>query len=565
MRRARFTRGICAAVVAGALLLAPATAFGLSMSWEPIGDYASVLNQPHFAWPYVAWADQFTGTHLLDLRDGTRVELTSNSQEPFLSEDMVGWWNGTAWSVRMFGSEETTQLPAAITSDPVLASGTRIVQFDPSPRVYDCLTGSLVATLGLSTVARSAIDGDRLAWSTPQGNGRALKVWDFVADTSSIVATSPQLITAVGIEGDRVVYASNKDGQGSAVYLVNISTGVETMLCRARNWPLQVQLCGDYVYFDGYGVSVFNLRTGELSQAAIALSGYVEWSSWRDHTVVNQDGFLRLGTADIAPPITTSDAEPAYLAQASVHLAALDDVSPAEGCRTFWSLDGGAAVESSMTGVLESGDHTLEFWSRDEMGNEELPHRSVSFTVEPGYRIAATAGPDGSITDPGVTAHHGGDDCTYTITPATGYHILDVVVDGVSVGPVGAYSFAAVSSDHTIAATFAADALPKAIVGTPVAPSTMYRNRAATIYGYVSPSHSSGTYLVTLRFYKKNSAGKYVYHHSVKAKRYYHSSSRSKYKAYTSLPHRGRWRVKAFHSCVSHAEGSSGYDYITVR
>jgi hypothetical protein len=107
--------------------------------------------------------------------------------------------------------------------------------------------------------------------------------------------------------------------------------------------------------------------------------------------------------------------------------------------------------------------------------------------------------------------------------------------------------------------------LPKATVHTPVAPSTMYRGRSYSIYGYVAPRHSSGTYLVDLRFYKKNSAGVCGYHHTVRAKRYYYSTTKTKYKATVSLPHTGRWRVRAVHSCSKHATSYSAYDYITVR
>jgi hypothetical protein len=49
---------------------------------------------------------------------------------------------------------------------------------------------------------------------------------------------------------------------------------------------------------------------------------------------------------------------------------------------------------------------------------------------------------------------------SFTITADTGYHILDVKVDGVSVlGDLvgGVYAFPAVSADHTITATFEAD------------------------------------------------------------------------------------------------------------
>jgi hypothetical protein len=53
-----------------------------------------------------------------------------------------------------------------------------------------------------------------------------------------------------------------------------------------------------------------------------------------------------------------------------------------------------------------------------------------------------------------------GDDQTFTITPDTGYHILDVLVDGVSVGTVASYTFVDVAADHTVSATFAINSTP---------------------------------------------------------------------------------------------------------
>ena len=47
-----------------------------------------------------------------------------------------------------------------------------------------------------------------------------------------------------------------------------------------------------------------------------------------------------------------------------------------------------------------------------------------------------------------------GDNATYTITPNACYSIADVVVDGVSQGAVGTYTFTNVTAAHTISATF---------------------------------------------------------------------------------------------------------------
>jgi hypothetical protein len=71
------------------------------------------------------------------------------------------------------------------------------------------------------------------------------------------------------------------------------------------------------------------------------------------------------------------------------------------------------------------------------------------------YILIATAGPNGTIIPSGpVIVDHGGS-LTFTITPNTGYRILDVKVDGGSVGAVTSYTFSNISSAHTIEANFA--------------------------------------------------------------------------------------------------------------
>ncbi len=79
------------------------------------------------------------------------------------------------------------------------------------------------------------------------------------------------------------------------------------------------------------------------------------------------------------------------------------------------------------------------------------------------YTINATAGPNGSISPPGATVYNYGDDPTYTITPAAGYSIADVLVDAVSVGAVSSHTFTDVAANHTIHATFAPAATVNAV------------------------------------------------------------------------------------------------------
>ncbi len=73
------------------------------------------------------------------------------------------------------------------------------------------------------------------------------------------------------------------------------------------------------------------------------------------------------------------------------------------------------------------------------------------------YTITASAGTNGSISPSGTTTVNGGGSQTYTITPATGYLIASVTVDGTSAGTVSSYTFSNVTANHTIAATFVID------------------------------------------------------------------------------------------------------------
>ena len=71
--------------------------------------------------------------------------------------------------------------------------------------------------------------------------------------------------------------------------------------------------------------------------------------------------------------------------------------------------------------------------------------------------ISAHAGTGGSISPSGSVSVLEGNSQPFTITPASGYHISDVKVDGASQGAVSTYTFENVTAAHTIEATFAKD------------------------------------------------------------------------------------------------------------
>lgn len=70
------------------------------------------------------------------------------------------------------------------------------------------------------------------------------------------------------------------------------------------------------------------------------------------------------------------------------------------------------------------------------------------------YNITATAGEGGMITPAGTTKVKYRQEQTYVITPAVGYMVESVVVDGKNVGAIREYTFKDVRAKHTITATF---------------------------------------------------------------------------------------------------------------
>lgn len=76
------------------------------------------------------------------------------------------------------------------------------------------------------------------------------------------------------------------------------------------------------------------------------------------------------------------------------------------------------------------------------------------------YTITATAGSGGSITPQGNIEMDQGGDITFTITPAVGYSVAAVDVDGETSAITTTYTFSNVSSNHTIGVNFALNPLP---------------------------------------------------------------------------------------------------------
>lgn len=70
------------------------------------------------------------------------------------------------------------------------------------------------------------------------------------------------------------------------------------------------------------------------------------------------------------------------------------------------------------------------------------------------YTITASAGTGGTISPSGAVAVSRGASKAFTITPSPNYKVYTVYADGYWKGPISSYTFANVTSNHTIKATF---------------------------------------------------------------------------------------------------------------
>jgi hypothetical protein len=81
-------------------------------------------------------------------------------------------------------------------------------------------------------------------------------------------------------------------------------------------------------------------------------------------------------------------------------------------------------------------------------------------TIHADFGISASAGPGGKISPSGDQFAYPGSSFIYTITPYSGYQISNVIVDGISQGPISTYKFDNVQSSHEILAVFAPETTP---------------------------------------------------------------------------------------------------------
>ncbi len=114
---------------------------------------------------------------------------------------------------------------------------------------------------------------------------------------------------------------------------------------------------------------------------------------------------------------------------------------------TWTSVGSGMPTNTRVWSLAASSD---DIFAGTSSGVWHTPINLVNFTITAGASEGGTISPEGDI----IVYENGSQ--TFTIAPATGYRISNVLVDDASADAVASYTFSNVTADHTISAVFTA-------------------------------------------------------------------------------------------------------------
>jgi hypothetical protein len=379
------------------------------------------------------------------------------------------------------------------------------------------ITASLTDTITPHTITASASSGgsifpsgsvtvnhgeDQIFTITPDTD---FHIADVLVDGVSVGAVSSYTFTNVAKDHSINVIFSNIDPSDDLVASYNFNEGSGTTandssgnshngtLHNGATWTSGKQ--GGGISFDGINdyvdIGKFDVMGSELTIAAwFKADSFNHLSSFHDARIVSkatgtadQDHYWMLSTikngntTKLRFRLKTNGTTSTLIADSGnlitnewIHAAAVYD-----GSSMKLYKDGVLVGSMSKTGAIDTNSSTPVWIGTNPDGygtwkgviddvllfNRALTEEEIIalyFDDSPSsYIITATSGNGGTISPSGAVVVEHDKSQTFSITPYTGYHIQDVKVDGNSVGAVTTYSFTNVTTDHTIAATFAKD------------------------------------------------------------------------------------------------------------
>jgi predicted RNA-binding protein with TRAM domain len=316
-----------------------------------------------------------------------------------------------------------------------------------SVTVTDATNGCSTATtvsVGQNTTAPTAVATSSIATITCTNPSAILTATDgdsYVWDDASTSAT--RTVSTGGTYSVTVTDATNgcsaattvTVGQSTTAPTAGATPGIATITCTNPSATLTATGGGSYLWDDASTSATRTVSTGGIYSVTVT-----------DAT----NGCSAATTVSVGQNTT----EP------TVGSTGSSSVCPGSSV----TLGGSGAVSYTWSGGITNGvaftpTATTTYIVTGTATNGCTNTSTKTVTVLPVYTFTASAGSNGSISPSGTTNVCSGGNQTYSITASSGYHIANVLVDGISNSTAistGSYMFTAVTATHTISATFAA-------------------------------------------------------------------------------------------------------------
>jgi hypothetical protein len=371
--------------------------------------------------------------------------------------DSLIFLNGTVWATRS-GAAADTQAPVVTVTAPV------------GGEAWPVGSAQAITWTATDNVGVAAID---LAYSTDGGASFPNPIATGLANTGTYAWTVPTVLsttarvraTAHDVAGNAGADSSHADFAITG-WAITATPGAHGQILPAGTTVVADGAMPAFSFSPDPGYHVADVELDAVSLGAIP--NYTFPPVHANHALT---ATFALNTADGQPPVVTvtaptgGEAWGVGTAQA-ITWSATDNI----GVTTVdlaYSTDGGATFPNAIaSGLANSGAYNwtlpavltssarVRVRAHDAAGNVGADSSHADFAIT-GWTVTASAGANGAIAPSGALIVGDGATPAYTITPAAGFHVADVLVDGVSVGAVTNYAFLPVHGNATIAASFA--------------------------------------------------------------------------------------------------------------
>jgi hypothetical protein len=294
---------------------------------------------------------------------------------------------------------------------------------------------------------------------------------------SSLNGENDAFVTKLSPSGDSVLYSTYIGGSGNdeghSIAIDNIGNVYFSGYTNSSNFPLQNPIQTDQLGDDTFVTKLSPTGASIVFSTYLGGSGYDNTNGIaidaHGNTYVagytNSTDFPTVNAYDAAFNGGTYDAFVTKIASFELY-----EIKASAGPNGIISPSGDVSIilgsDTTFTMTPDIGYHVLDVLvdsvsigsvTSYTFSNVTANHTiSTTFDINM-YTITASSGPNGSISPSGDISIAYGQDTTFALTPNIGYHVVDVLVDGVSVGLMESYQFSAIDTNHTISATFEID------------------------------------------------------------------------------------------------------------